>query len=181
MIPEESAVCWAKLVAHWPRLGATDPNDTAGQIRAEDWIRSLARLTPNTGLAAVDEVIAYHREYRLPVFADVQDAARRIAQQQTFREPHRAGQAITPGEKQALEAGPDDGTRQRILGLIEDARKALAAAERPTPRAEPVKVSRYDPDARPPVFWGDKRMTPDERDAELEAFGDRKVRTKHSR
>lgn len=100
MTRDEAAVCFARLVAHWPRLGGT-ASDPLAASRAADWILSLTRLTPEIGMAAVDQVIATHREQRLPVFADVQDAARQIAR------------------RNALEHGPKaiEAPRSRDVGL----------------------------------------------------------------
>ena len=111
MTRDEAAVVFARLVSHWPRLGGSDEY---AMSRATDWIRALTRLTPEVGMAAADQVIASHREQRLPVFADVQDAARQIAR------------------RRELERGPKsiEGPRSADVGLAGVAKAKAELAKR---------------------------------------------------
>lgn len=153
---------FARLVAHWPYLGGSE-DDPLARARAEDWVTSLRRLPAVTGNAAVSLVIESHRERRAPVFADVQQAARQIGSQ-----PREHVRELESG---SLVARGDVGV------LIAQARAALADAAQVTPveGAAWKPVSRHDK-SRPRVFWGERRMTVEERDAELQRFGSRRVR-----
>ena len=111
MTRDEAAVVFARLVSHWPRLGGSDEYATS---RAADWIRALTRLTSDVGMTAADQVIASHREQRLPVFADVQDAARQIARR---RELERGPRAL-------------DAPRSRDVGLAGVAKAKAELAKR---------------------------------------------------
>lgn len=81
MTREEALALWGRLCAHWPRLDGP-ANDVAARERAQSWVRALARLDAHVGWVAVDQVITSHREPRLPVFADVQEAARQVARRE---------------------------------------------------------------------------------------------------
>lgn len=109
-------MCWAKLVAHWPRLGGSE-SDPLATARAHDWIRSLTHLDARRGLTAVEQVIASHRELRLPVFADVQEAAQQIARREALEEPR----VLSAGTGRRL-------SREELAQVLAPAREKLAGA-----------------------------------------------------
>lgn len=78
MTRDEALTLWGRLTAHWPRLGGPD-GDVQARERAQSWVRALMRVDARVGWVAVDQVIVSHRDARLPVFGDVQEAARQIA------------------------------------------------------------------------------------------------------
>jgi hypothetical protein len=165
MTRDEAAVCFARLVAHWPQLGGheTDPLATS---RAEDWIRSLTRLDANTAMTAITQTIEQHRYPRAPVFAEIQEAARQVQRHQ----------ALEQSTRRALEPGNTTTNRAKVTALIRQAQQAITDAKQRTPEPKTsTPVSKYD---EVPIHWGAEGtiMTPEEREAQLEEIGDRKVR-----
>lgn len=114
MTRDEALVLWGRLCSHWPRLGGA-PDDPTARERTQSWVRALMRIDVEVGWVAVDQVIESHREARLPVFADVQEASRRVARQR-IEEQGR--------ERRQLEAGtfvpmPREKVSELIGGLRE--------------------------------------------------------------
>lgn len=227
MTPEEAAVCFAKLLGHWPKLGSSDPTDELGISRSQDWLTVMVRYPAEVGLETSRLMIETHDTFP-PSIAEWQTTARQALQRWEQRPDVRALAAVkclycdgtgwvthTSGEHWSYgsttlpprlhEATPENpilekcacgaqrnGPREyepptgrdvvRVKRMIADLAEQLADTRRK------IKMQGYDlapaPQARlkrtedipggPPL--GEKHMTPEERQAELDAIGDRKVR-----
>lgn len=145
-----------RLAGHWRGIAA---NDAA----ADDWIEAII----NTSDAVAEETAAVlvkgWTKDRTPRVSDWLETCALVAPRVT-KPMHALPSASPPGVSEEVWAAK-----------VEEARAALANAERPvpTPVMQHVEIVRHE---RPRVFWGERRMTPEERDEELRAIGDRRVR-----
>ena len=163
----------ARLVAHWPALGG-DANDPAAKVRLEDWLQVIRRGQADAAWEALADLVENHGPFP-PSIGEWQATVRAVAtRHQALAETER---------RRAIEAGTtvDETARERIARLVLEARQTIDAAKanQPPPPEAPVRVSKYDKPRN--IFWGEKRMTPEERAAELAAFGDRRVRQRNRR
>jgi hypothetical protein len=143
-----------RLVGQWPGMAATD-------AAADDWIRAIRNATEPDAVA--DLLIDGWTRDRGPRVADWHETARQYAQRRHLERQN---------ERPAIEA-PKPIDRDRLDALLAQAQAALTEGRRKQPTATRAPVSRYD---EMPVTWGEHLMTPEEREAELAKFGDRKVR-----
>jgi hypothetical protein len=117
-----------RLSAQWPSIADTD-------LGADDWVNALVALDYERGVAIVDQFLHGWTRDRPPRLADWQEAAR----------DHARRVAITEGTpRRRLDPGPPTpGERERVAALIDEARRAIAAAQSRRSAARPDTPARH--------------------------------------
>lgn len=153
----EAARILERLVGQWPGMAATD-------AATDDWMRAIRKA--GHPYETADLLVSGWTKDRGPRVADWFETARQVAHR-------KAVEAETEARREIEAVAGDLLGHDRVRALIADARRRLTDAQRKRPADRPMPVSKYD---HQPVSWGERRMTPEEREAELRAIGDRKIR-----